>query len=52
MEAALASNAEIIAVATGVDSQADLVAAGASTVLPDLSDTSGLLGLLRSFASH
>jgi phosphoglycolate phosphatase-like HAD superfamily hydrolase len=52
VEAALASNAKVIAVATGVDSQADLVAAGASTVLPYLSNTAGFLALLRSFAAH
>ncbi|MED7953976.1 MULTISPECIES: haloacid dehalogenase-like hydrolase [unclassified Streptomyces] len=51
VEAALTSEAGVIAVATGVDSQADLIAAGASTVLPDLSDTPALLKLLRSFAS-
>src|ERR1700676_4178709 len=37
--AARSSRARIIAVATGKDSAADLAAAGADTVLPDLTDT-------------
>lgn len=49
VEAALTTGARIIAVATGVHSAAELSAAGASTVLPDLSDTAGLLSLLQRF---
>ncbi len=49
VEAALMTGAHVIAVATGVHSAAELSAAGASTVLPDLSDTAGLLGLLQRF---
>ncbi|WP_435131449.1 HAD family hydrolase [Actinacidiphila sp. bgisy144] len=47
VEAARASSAHIIAVASGVDSPSALAAAGASVVLPDLSDTDGVLGLLK-----
>ncbi|WP_441250925.1 HAD family hydrolase [Kitasatospora sp. McL0602] len=52
VEAALATGSGIIAVATGIHSQAELAAAGASVVLPDLSDTAGLLALLRIFAAR
>ncbi|WP_344459320.1 HAD family hydrolase [Kitasatospora kazusensis] len=52
VEAALSADAGIIAVATGVHSQTELAAAGAHTVLPDLSDTANLLRLVESFASH
>jgi phosphoglycolate phosphatase-like HAD superfamily hydrolase len=41
--AALNSGARIIAVATGNDTADELAAAGASTVLPDLSDTNAVL---------
>jgi phosphoglycolate phosphatase-like HAD superfamily hydrolase len=41
--AARDSNARIIAVATGKDTAADLTAAGADTVLSDLTDTSAVL---------
>lgn len=44
--AAQASRARIIAVATGKDSTADLTAAGAGTVLPDLTDTSAVLAAI------
>jgi phosphoglycolate phosphatase-like HAD superfamily hydrolase len=50
VEAALASGAHIIAVATGVDSVAALKAAGAPVVLPDLSDTDRVLRLLEDIA--
>ncbi|MDI5964092.1 HAD hydrolase-like protein [Streptantibioticus silvisoli] len=49
VEAALTTGAHVIAVATGVHSAAELSAAGASTVLPDLSDTKALLNLLQQF---
>ncbi|MEU9888209.1 haloacid dehalogenase-like hydrolase [Sphaerisporangium sp. NPDC051011] len=52
VEAALATGSGIIAVATGIHSQAELEAAGASVVLPDLSDTAGLLIRLESFAAR
>ncbi|KMS74446.1 haloacid dehalogenase [Streptomyces viridochromogenes] len=48
VEAALVSDAHVIAVATGVHGQPELTAAGAATVLPDLTDTIGLLGLLEN----
>ena len=44
--AAQASRARIIAVATGKDTAADLTAAGADTVLPDLTDTSAVLAAI------
>jgi len=43
VRAAIDGGAGIIAVATGVDSAAELAAAGASTVFADLSDTAGLM---------
>jgi phosphoglycolate phosphatase-like HAD superfamily hydrolase len=50
VEAAASSGGHAVAVATGVHSQAELAAAGAAVVLPDLSYTVGLLGILESFA--
>jgi len=47
VEAALTSGTHIIAVATGVDGQATLAAAGAGVVLPDLSDTEHVLRVLE-----
>jgi phosphoglycolate phosphatase len=44
--AAQASHARIITVATGKDSATDLVAAGADTVLPDLTDTPAVLAAI------
>jgi phosphoglycolate phosphatase-like HAD superfamily hydrolase len=44
--AALASRARIVAVATGKDTAADLAAAGAETVLLDLSDTRAVLAAI------
>ncbi|MFG2716925.1 HAD family hydrolase [Streptomyces sp. NPDC048416] len=52
VEAALMSGAEIIAVATGIHSQAELAAAGAHMILPDLTDASGLLELLKTLAEQ
>ncbi|MFI6469853.1 HAD family hydrolase [Streptomyces sp. NPDC050516] len=52
VEAALMSGAEVIAVATGIHSQTELAAAGARVVLPDLSETTGLLELLKALAAH
>lgn len=52
VEAAHASGAEVIAVATGIHSQTELAAAGAYMVLPDLSDTTGLLQLLKALAEQ
>jgi phosphoglycolate phosphatase len=39
--------ARVVAVATGRDSEADLLAAGADVVLPDLTDTTALLRAVR-----
>ncbi len=50
VEAALASGVEAIAVATGIHSRTELSAAGASVVLPDLSDAHDVLRLLEAFA--
>ncbi|WP_043179786.1 HAD family hydrolase [Streptomyces sp. NRRL F-5123] len=47
VEAALASGAHVIAVATGVDSPSALAAAGAPVVLPDLADTDRVLRRLE-----
>ncbi|MFI6055965.1 HAD family hydrolase [Streptomyces violascens] len=52
VEAAQVAGAHIIAVATGVHSQTELSRAGAALVLPDLSDTAGLIGLLERCASQ
>ncbi|MFI6489211.1 HAD family hydrolase [Streptomyces sp. NPDC050564] len=52
VEAALATDSGIIAVASGIHSAEELAAAGASVVLPDLSDTAELLGFLETFAAH
>ncbi|MGA5817691.1 HAD family hydrolase [Kitasatospora sp. NPDC094028] len=48
IEAALTTGCGIIAVASGTHSRAELAAAGAPVVLPDLSDTAGLLALLEN----
>jgi phosphoglycolate phosphatase-like HAD superfamily hydrolase len=50
VQAALTTGSRVVAVASGIHSHEELAAAGASVVLPDLSDTAGLLGILRSFA--
>ncbi|GAA3010534.1 HAD family hydrolase [Streptomyces fulvorobeus] len=52
VEAALATGSRIIAVASGVHSREELAAAGASMVLPDLTDTAQVLGILESFAAR
>ncbi|MFF2816444.1 HAD family hydrolase [Kitasatospora cineracea] len=48
VEAALTTGSGIIAVASGIHGRAELEAAGAPVVLPDLSDTAGLLELLEN----
>lgn len=50
VEAALATGSAILAVASGVHSAEELAAAGAHEILPDLSDTRRVLGILGSFA--
>ncbi|MFE2375553.1 HAD family hydrolase [Streptomyces sp. NPDC059398] len=52
VEAALATRSGIIAVASGVHSVEELSAAGAQVVLPDLTDTERVLGILETFAAH
>ncbi|MBZ6477587.1 HAD family hydrolase [Streptomyces griseocarneus] len=52
VEAALATGSGIVAVASGVHSPEELAAAGADVVLPDLSDTAQLLGILQTFAAR
>ncbi|MGW2858328.1 HAD family hydrolase [Streptomyces sp. NPDC001205] len=52
VEAARMSGAEVIAVATGIHTQAELAAAGARLVLPDLSDTATLLRMLTALAGQ
>ncbi|UUN27530.1 haloacid dehalogenase-like hydrolase [Streptomyces sp. FIT100] len=52
VEAALATDSGIIAVASGIHSAEELADAGASVVLPDLSDTAELLGILEIFAAY
>jgi phosphoglycolate phosphatase-like HAD superfamily hydrolase len=51
IEAALDSGAGIIAVATGVHSEHELIAAGANVVLSDLTDTAGLIRALETYAA-
>jgi phosphoglycolate phosphatase-like HAD superfamily hydrolase len=50
VEAALAAGARVVAVATGSYSAADLAAAGAHVVLPDLTDTAGVLAAVTGRA--
>ncbi|MEV6161431.1 haloacid dehalogenase-like hydrolase [Streptomyces sp. NPDC052052] len=52
VEAALATNSGIIAVASGVHSSEELRAAGAQVVLPNLTDTAQVLGILETFEAH
>ncbi|MGW4731450.1 HAD family hydrolase [Streptomyces shenzhenensis] len=52
VEAALATDSGIVAVASGIHSPEELAAAGAHETLPDLSATEQVLGILESFASH
>ncbi|MGW3715662.1 HAD family hydrolase [Streptomyces sp. NPDC005133] len=52
VEAALVTSSGIIAVASGVHSAEELAAAGAQVVLPDLTDTAHVLGILETFTAH
>ncbi|WP_329230237.1 haloacid dehalogenase-like hydrolase [Streptomyces sp. NBC_01460] len=52
VEAALTTGSRILAVASGIHAPQELTAAGAAEVLPDLSDTKRLLGILGSFAGR
>ncbi|WP_406726800.1 haloacid dehalogenase-like hydrolase [Streptomyces sp. GD-15H] len=52
VEAALTTGSGIVAVASGIHRPEELTAAGAAEVLPDLSDTKHVLGILESFAGH
>ncbi|MYV52660.1 haloacid dehalogenase-like hydrolase [Streptomyces sp. SID3212] len=52
VEAALATGSGIIAVASGIHTPEELATAGASEVLPDLSDTGRLLQILETFAAR
>lgn len=52
VEAALSTGACIVAVATGIHSQKELADAGAEFVLPDLTDTAGLVRLLEHLATR
>ena len=50
VEAALAAEARVVAVATGSYSAAELAAAGADVVLPDLTDTARVLAAVTGRA--
>ncbi|MEU6936665.1 haloacid dehalogenase-like hydrolase [Streptomyces rubiginosohelvolus] len=52
VEAALSTGSEIIAVASGVHSAQELTDAGARTVLPDLTDTGRVLGILEGLSAR
>ncbi|OKH99637.1 haloacid dehalogenase [Streptomyces sp. CB02923] len=52
VEAALTTGSGILAVASGIHTPEELTAAGAAEVLPDLSDTKRVLGILESFAGR
>lgn len=52
VEAALTTGSGVLAVASGIHTQEELNAAGAVEVLPGLSDTKRVLGILESFAGH
>ncbi|MFP8959620.1 HAD family hydrolase [Streptomyces nanhaiensis] len=52
VESALTTGSGIVAVASGIHSAEELITAGASVVLPDLSDTADLLRILESFAAR
>ena len=52
VEAALRSDARAVGVATGRSPEADLVAAGAHAVLPNLADTSAVVAAVLSRASN
>jgi phosphoglycolate phosphatase len=52
VEAALTNGAQIVAVATGVNSAAELRGAGAAVVLTDLTDTTALMAHFKYLASE
>ncbi|AWK09943.1 haloacid dehalogenase [Streptomyces spongiicola] len=52
VEAALTTGSRILAVASGIHTPEELTAAGATDVLPDLSDTKRVLSMVESFAGH
>ncbi|MHC5908155.1 HAD family hydrolase [Streptomyces sp. S6] len=52
VEAALATDSHVVAVATGVHSREELADAGAEFVLPDLSDTAGLVRHLERISAN
>ncbi|MFG3233815.1 HAD family hydrolase [Streptomyces antibioticus] len=52
VEAALTTGSRILAVASGIHTPEELIGAGATDILPDLSDTKCVLGILKSFAGH
>lgn len=51
VEAALSTGSHVVAVASGIHSQEELAAAGAVVVLPDLSDTTGLMSHFECIAA-
>ncbi|MFF1914501.1 HAD family hydrolase [Streptomyces sp. NPDC058239] len=52
VEAALDSGSGIVAVASGLHGAEELADAGARVVLPDLTDTARVIGILETFAAH
>ncbi|WP_075739016.1 HAD family hydrolase [Streptomyces acidiscabies] len=52
VEAALATGSHVVAVATGIHDQGELADVGAEFVLPDLTDTVGLVRLLERLAAR
>ncbi|MFG2629697.1 HAD family hydrolase [Streptomyces sp. NPDC048473] len=52
VEAALDSGSGVVAVASGLHGTEELAAAGAHVVLPDLTDTARVIGILETFATH
>ncbi|MFD9032378.1 HAD family hydrolase [Streptomyces sp. NPDC059567] len=50
VEAALSTGSHVVAVASGIHSQEELAATGAVVVLPDLSDTAGLMSHFAGIA--
>ncbi|MFB6941900.1 HAD family hydrolase [Streptomyces sp. NPDC060286] len=52
VEAALDSGSGIVAVASGLHGVEELADAGAHVVLPDLTDTARVIGILETFAAH
>jgi phosphoglycolate phosphatase-like HAD superfamily hydrolase len=51
VEAALATGARAVGVATGGPAAAELVAAGADAVLPDLTDTAAVVAAITGAAA-